>query len=155
MSPPTDSSWAVLGRDEQLEEELLAVGVQPVGELLQALGLTLVHLGVAVRVVPDEHLGGEQVVLLDVRGEVLAELELELVDAGLLGRHRQRQTRRLRGLGDRAAELLVDQHAGRLGIEAGRDGLLDAFVDQLLRVDDDLGLVGRRVALDPEHLLLE
>ena len=79
MSPPTDSSCAVLGRDQQLEEELAVVGVQPVRELLQPLGLALVHLRVAVRVVTDEHLGGEQVVLGDVVGEVVAVLELELV----------------------------------------------------------------------------
>ena len=88
-------------------------------------------------------------------GEVLAELELELVDARLLGRHREREPALLGLLGDRAAELLVDQHARRLGIETGRDGLLDAFIDQLLRVGDRGGFVGRGVALDPEHLLLE
>ena len=145
----------VLGRDEQLEEELAVVGVQPVRELLQALGLALVHLGVAVRVVTDEHLGGEQVVLLDVGGEVVAVLEVELVLAGLLGRHRQREALLGRQLGDVGAELLVDQHAGRGGVEAALDGLLHALVDQLLGVGDRLGLLGRRVALDPEHLLLE
>ena len=60
----------VLGGHEQLEQEQATVVVEPVGELLEAAELALVHLRVAVRVVTDEHLGGERVELLDVRAEV-------------------------------------------------------------------------------------
>ena len=86
---------------------------------LQARGLALVHLGVAVRVVADEHLGGEQVVLRDVGAEVVAVLEVELVltphfSAGIVS-ERPCLARELRDVG---AELLVDEHAGRGRVEA-------------------------------------
>ena len=76
-------------------------------------------------------------------------------DAALLDRHRQRQAVLLGELGDVGAELLVDQHAGRLRVQAALDGLLHALEDQLLGVGDRLGLLRRGIALDPEHLLLE
>ena len=70
----------VLGRHEQLEEELAVVRVEPVGEPLQPADLALVHLGVAVGVVADEDLREVGVELLDVLAEaVLAVLEVELV----------------------------------------------------------------------------
>ena len=56
---------------------------------------------------------------------------------------------------DVGAELLVDQHAGRAGLGAALDRLQHALEDQPLGVGDRLGLLRRRIALDPEHLLLE
>ena len=69
----------LLGRHEQLEEVLVAVVVEPVAEAGEPLGLAGVHLGVAVRVVADEHLREVGVELLDVGAEVVAVLEVELV----------------------------------------------------------------------------
>ena len=63
---------------------MIVVLVQPVGEPLQALGLARVHVGVALGVVADQHLGEVRVELLDVGAELLAVLEVELVLAGLL-----------------------------------------------------------------------
>ena len=53
------------------------------------------------------------------------------------------------------AELLVDEHAGGVGVDAALDRDLHALVDQLLGVADRLGLLRGGIALDPEHLLLE
>ena len=142
---------------EQLEQELAVVLVEPVGEALEPLGLAQVHLGVALRVVADEHLREVGVELLDVGAEVLAVLEVELVLAGLLDRHREQQAVLLGLLGDalRGAELLVDQAAGRVRVDALLGRLQEPLEDQMLRVGDLLGLLGRRLALDSEHLLLE
>ncbi len=57
--------------------------------------------------------------------------------------------------GHGGAELLVDEHAGDGGVGAGADGLQHALEDQVLGVGDDRRLLGVRLALDPEELLLE
>ena len=74
--------------------------MEPVGEALEPLELLLVHVGVGVGVVADEHLGEVGVELLDVGGEVLAVLEVELLLAGLLDRHRELQAVLAGALGD-------------------------------------------------------
>ena len=51
----------------------------------------------------------------------LAVLEVELVLAGLLDRHRELEAVLVRQLRDVAAELLVDEHAGRRGVDAALD----------------------------------
>jgi hypothetical protein len=90
-----------------------------------------------------------------VVAELVAVLEVELVLARLLDGHRQRQAVLGRELRDVRAELLVDQHAGGARVDAALDRLLHALEDQLLGVRDRLGLFLGRIALDPEHLLLE
>ena len=96
--------------------------VEPVGQPLQPLGLALVHPGVAVRVVAHEHLGEVGVELLDVRAEVVAVLEVELVLARLLDRHREQEAALLRLLRDALgrAELLVDEAAVACGSTPSR-----------------------------------
>ena len=90
------------------------MGVQPVGQLLEPPELALVHHGVGVvGVVTDEHLGEVGVELLDVLAELGPVLEVELVLAGLLDRHGELQALGAGLGGDVAAELLVDEHAGR------------------------------------------
>ena len=69
----------VLGRHQQLEEEQAVVLVQPVGELLEAAELALVHLRVAVGVEAHEDLREVRVVVEDVLAEVLVVLEVELL----------------------------------------------------------------------------
>src|SRR3954451_17494402 len=131
--------------------------VQPVGEPLEALELALVHLGVAVGVVADEHLGEVGVELLDVRAEVLAVLEVELVLPALLDRHRELEPVVLGGLGNPGglAELLVDECAGHGRVGPALQRGFEALVDEMLAVRDRLRLLGRGVSLDPEPLLLE
>jgi hypothetical protein len=92
-----------------------------------------------------------------VGAEVVAVLEVELVLAGLLDRHRQLEAGLLRLPRDAhgLAELLVDEHARRVLVEPLLGGRLHALPDQVLGVRDRLGLLVARVALDPEHLLLE
>src|SRR3979411_3158484 len=87
--------------------------------------------------------------------EIVAVLEVELVLTGLLDRHREPQSVLLGALRDVRTKLLVDEHAGRAGLGAATYGLEHAFEYQPLGVADRLGLLGRWVALDPEHLLLE
>jgi hypothetical protein len=144
-----------LGRHEQLEEELAVVLVQPVGEPLEAPELAVVDLPVALGVQAHEHLREVGVEALDVLAEGVAVLEVELVLAALLDRHRELEALLLRPLGDPVAELLVDEHAGRRGVEPALHRQLHALEDQLLGVRDRRRLLLRRVALDPEHLLLE
>ena len=146
-----------LGRHQQLEQELAIVLVEPVGEPLQPLGLALVHLGVALGVVAHQHLGEVRVELLDVVAELVAVLEVELVLAGLLDRHREQQAALLGLVRDALgrAELLVHEAAGGVRVHALLGRLQQPLEDQVLRVRDRVGLLGRRVALDPEHLLLE
>src|SRR5690606_26205011 len=137
-------------RYEQLEEELPVTLVQPVREALELGVLALVELGVALGVVADEHLREVRVELLDVLAEGLAVLEVELVLAALLDRHRELQAAGLRILGDRAAELLVDEAAGRARLGAVLGGDHEPLVDQVLRVGDRPRLLRRRIALDAE-----
>jgi hypothetical protein len=129
--------------------------VEPVGQLLEAAELALVHPGVAVRVVADEHLGEVRVELLDVVAEGIAVLEVELLLAGLLDRHREHEALLVRALRDVGAELLVDEHAGCRRIDPALDGELHPLEDQTLGVGDRLGLLVGGISLDPEHLLLE
>ena len=84
-----------------------------------------------------------------------AVLEVELLLAALLDRLGELEAVLPGELGDVRAELLVDEHPGRFGVYAALDGDLHALEDQLLGVGDRLGLLGRRIALDAEHLLLE
>ena len=76
--------------------------VQPLGEAAELLDLALVHLPVAFGVVADEHLGEVRVVLLDLLAELVAVLEVELVLARLLDRHRELVAARLRLARDRS-----------------------------------------------------
>jgi hypothetical protein len=151
-----DGGQLRLGRGhEKLVEELAVVGVQPVGEALEALVLALVEGRVVVRVVTDEDLAEGRVERLDVAAEVVPVLEVELVLAALLDRHRELEALRLRLARDVAAELLVHEHAERAVVGAAIGRERHALVDQLLGVGDRGGLLGRRITLDPEHLLLE
>ena len=130
--------------------------MQPLGQPHELGRLPAVGFRVRVRVVPDQHLREVGIELEDVVAEVLAVLEIEHVLARLLHRHGQLEAP-LAGLGgDVATELLVDQHADRLRIDAPALNRRDhALEDQMLGVGDRLGLLGSGVALDPEHLLLE
>ena len=112
-SPPTRASWSARRRDQQLEQEPALVGAQPFGQPREPARLAAVELRVAVGVVAHEHLGEVRVERLDVLGEVLAELEVELRLAGALDRHREREPVAARRAGDVGAELLVDQHGHR------------------------------------------
>jgi myo-inositol catabolism protein IolC len=73
--------------------------------------LLAVRSGVALGVVADEHLREVRVEALDVRGELLAVLEVEHVLSRALGGHRELQPPRIGLLGHGGAELLVDEHA--------------------------------------------
>src|SRR5262249_43249094 len=72
-------------------------------------------------------------------------LEVELVLARLLDRHREHVPARLRVARDAGPVLRVDEHARALLRRAGRDRLLEALPDQGLRIGHP-----RRVA---DHLL--
>ena len=87
--------------------------------------------------------------------EPVAVLEVELVLARLLDWHGELEASLLGLRGERAAELLVHQAADRLCGRTLLGGLDQAFVDQPLCVRDGARLLLARVALDPEHLLLE
>ncbi len=148
----------LLGGDEQLEQVRAAVLVEPVTEPLELVRLAGVHRAVALGVVPHEHLGEVGLEIEDVRAELLAVLEVELVLPALLHRHRELDAALVRVAGDVGAELLVHQHPHRLA-----DRLLGGpvgggerpLVDHGLRIGDALSLLGRGVARDPEELLLE
>ena len=134
----------VLGRHQQLEEELAVVLVQPVGELLEAAELALVHLRVAVGVAdargPSRSPGR-------CRGcaapKSSSYWKSNSVLAGLLDRLGELEAVLAGELRDVRAELLVDEHAGGVGVDAALDRDLHALVDQLLGVADRLRLLRR------------
>ena len=148
--------------------------VQPLGEAAQLLDLAFVHRRVAVGVVADEHLREVRVELLDLLGELVPVLEVELHLARLLDRHRELVATRLRLARDSRAVLLVDEDArGRLR-RAELDRPLEAFPDQRLgpgdavdvadhlleratmveREDVELLVVAELVQSDTAHLVL-
>ena len=103
----------LLGGHQELEHELArAAGVQVVGEPLQPLRLAPVQRRVAFGVVAHQDLAERRAELLDVGGEVLAVLEVELVLAALLGRAGRVVAVLRRVVQDLGAELLVHQDAG-------------------------------------------
>ena len=136
------------GGHQQLEQEFprgpaIRLLVQPVREALEAPELAGVQLRVVLRVVADEDLREIRIEPLDVRAELLAVIEVELVLTGLLDRHRELQPVLARPLRNVGAELLVDQHSRRARIHAAADGLEHALEDQPLRVGNRGGLLGR------------
>ncbi len=141
---------------EQLEEELAVVLVEPVGEALEALRLALVHLRVAIGVVADEHLREVGVEALDVVAEVVAVLEVELVLAGLLDRHRELEALSpSRPAGCPPPNCSSTRAPVTLGVGALLGGLarpskIRCFASAIFSVCSVIG-----VALDTEHLLLE
>jgi hypothetical protein len=142
-------------RDQELEEEEAAVLVQPIREAGQPLGLAPVQRGVAVRVVAHEHLGERGVERLDVRGEVLPVLELELGLARLLHRHGQEMPFGQGPTRHAGSVLLVGQDAGRLHRHAEAERLHEPVVNDLLgRHDARVHLVGDRLG-GPEEIVLE
>ena len=82
-------------------------------------------------------------------------LEVELVLAALLDWHGEPEAA-LAGLpGHRAAELLVHERSGERRVRAVLGSVQQALEDQVLGVRDPLDVLGRRVALQAEPLLLE
>ena len=99
-----------------------------------------VQRGVALGVVAHEHLGKGGIESCDVPGEVGTVFKLELVRAALFDGQSRDAATWARVTQDGRAELLVHQDA--CGIERHTLGqrLPEAFVDQLLAVDDLLAL---------------
>ena len=141
---------------EQLEEELAVVLVQPVGELLEPLGLALVHLLVAVRVVTDEHLGGEQVVLGDVVAELVAVLELELVltpdfSTGIVSdRPCSAASSGMSEPNCSSTSTPADVASTPRSTAFSMPSKISFLASEIVSVSSSVG-----IALDPEHLLLE
>ena len=125
-----------LRRDEELEEEAEAACVEPVAEPSQPLGLSPVQLGVAARVVADEHLRVGRVEGGDVLAEVVAVLEVELVLAALLDGHRELSAERGRGPRDVRPELLVDEDPGAGERQPVGERLPEAVEDDALGLRD-------------------
>ena len=110
--------------------------VQPLGELQQPRRLALVHLRIAFRVVAHEHLREVGVERLDVLAERVAVVEVELLLARLLDRHRELVAARLRLARDVGAVLLVDEDPRRVLRRPVGDGALEPLPDQALRAGD-------------------
>src|SRR5262245_26537385 len=146
----------LLRRHQQLEHEPApALAVQVFGELLQTSGLPSVQRLIAFGVVADEDLAEGGVEQLDMPGEVIAVFEVELRLAALLGGAGDGVPARRRIATDGGAELLVDEDAGLLRRDPGRDGVLEAVVDHLLGSRDLRGLLGAQRPFPAEHLGLE
>jgi hypothetical protein len=108
--------------------------MQPSRQPLKPHGLAAVELRVAVGVVAHEHLGEVRVKRLDVLGEILPELEVELLLARALDGHRQREVLATRRARDVGAELLVDQQPAGLPRRTAGDRPREAFVDERLQL---------------------
>src|SRR5262249_4004910 len=92
----------------------------------------------------------------DVLSEVVAVLEVELLLAALLDRHREDHSKVVCGVGNSGAELLVDENPRALarhllGIARGAEPL----EDQRLRILDTSDVLGCRRACDSQQVLLE
>ncbi len=90
-----------------------------------------------------------------MRPEVVAVLELELVLARFLHRHSQRHAFGLGAPGDVSPELLVNQHAGRVGWRARSESPGVGIEDDPLDVDDARPYVGGDRLGGPEQIVLE
>jgi hypothetical protein len=90
-----------------------------------------------------------------VRAEVVAVLEVELVLAALLDGHGEDDALLLRAPSQVRAELLVDQHAGRVSRSALVETPEESLEDDRLCIRDALSVFRAGCALDAQHLLLE
>ena len=144
-----------LRRHQQLEHELAIPLAEVFGEAPEASGLTRVERGVAAGVVPHEHLAERRVDRLDVRGELRAVLEVELVLSALLRRSRGDVTAPGGVAQDGGAKLLVDQDGRSILRDPAGDSGPEARVDHLLG-GGNLGRLRRAQRhLPAEQALLE
>jgi hypothetical protein len=153
--PPDALELVRFCRHQQLEQETTTRAVEPLRQLREPRRLASVHGAVAFGVVSHEHLRERRVERLDVRRELRAVLEVELVLPRLLRRHREDHARAFRVTRDLGAELLVDQHSGRRGIDPCVEGSLHALEDHPFRIDDASGIVWTRRPFDTEEPTLE
>src|SRR5262245_43849751 len=145
-----------LGRHQQLEhEKTTALSMQVIGQPFQSVRLALVERPIALGVVAHQHLAEGRAEGLDVRGEVLAVLEVELVLPALLGGACGGVAARPRITKDGRAELLVHQDRGLVLRHAGGEGGLESVVDDALGRGDLRRLVRGERIVPPEHLGLE
>ena len=130
-------------RDQQLEHEAAAPGaLQVVREPLQSRGLALVERPVALGVVAHQDLAEGRIEGLDMAGEVLAVLEVELVLPAFLRRTGSNDELGPGIAQDGGAELLVDQDARPVARRAAGQCREEAVVDDALG-GRDLGRLGR------------
>src|SRR5215469_387153 len=155
LVPAEPVKLVLRGRHQKLEHELAVPFVQPVAEPGQPLRLARIERRVALRVVPHKDLAEGRVERLDVGAEVVAVLELELLQAGLLDRHCQRDALGLRAPGDTRAELLVHQHAADIPRCVLRQRPHVRLKDDLLDLDDAVAHLCRDRCRGSEQVVLE
>jgi hypothetical protein len=143
------------GRYEEFEEELSPVLMQPVRQATKTQRLPLVETAVAVRIVADEDLRERGIELLDVRAEIAAILEVELVAPAHFGGHGEQDSELLGSPRHRGAELLVDENAGAVPESSCRQRFEEPLEDQRLGVRDSFRLRACRGSRDAEELLLK
>src|SRR5690349_6860199 len=116
--------------------------VQVLRQLPEAGRLASVQGGVALRVVPDQHLAECRVHGLNMPPKLRAILEVELGLATPLRRGGGGEAVLLSVGEYRRAELLVDQDGGVVLWQAGSQGYLQTPIDHLLRRCDASTLIG-------------
>ena len=143
------------GGYEKLEHVFRPCALEVVREAHQTRGLALVHGRVTFRIVAYEHLaeGGRE--RGDMLGEVLAELEVELVLPALLHRYARDASARARVAQYGGAELLVNEDPRLFARHAAGYGRREAVVDDALGRRDPLGLLRVERSLPAEHPGLE
>ena len=129
--------------------------MQVVRQPLQASRLPTVQRLIALRVVAHQHLAEGWVEGLDVCGEALAVLEVELLLSTLLRGARRHVALRCRIAKDCGTELLVHQDTGFLLGHPSRNSSLEAVVDHLLGGSDLRRLLRIERTLPAEHSRLE
>ena len=155
-SPPTDSSWCSLGRHQQLEQELAVVLVQPVGQPLELVQLLAVGVGVALRVVADEHLGE-----VGIEASRCARRSPRRTRSRTCSGRSSRPASRASGRSSRPRRARRRRTARRRARRSRRACAPRSTARSMpskircLASAIVAGLLGGRVALDPEHLLLE
>src|SRR5262249_47948223 len=143
-------------RYQQLEHKQAAtLTMQVIRQPLQPSRLAAVYCLVALGVVAHQNLAERRSEGLDVLGEVLAVLEIELLLPALFGRAGGYVPPRRRVLKYGSTELLIDQDAGFLLGDSGRNNGLEAIVDHLFRGGDLCRLLCGQRALPAKHSGLE
>ena len=122
-----------------------------IGQLLQACCLSLVQRRVAFRVVANEDLAESRVKILNVSGEIGAELKVKFVVPAFLGRARGDETIRRGVPQNGGAKLFVHENARLFPGHSGRNGGFEAVVDHLFSCGDFSDLLGRQSTVPAKH----
>src|SRR5206468_10308196 len=122
-----------------------------VGQLPEALGLSLGQSRITLGVVANKHFAERRLKKFNVFCEVVAKLKVKFVLSALLGRARRHKTIRCGVAQNGGAKLFIYQNAGPFFGHTRANGGFEAVVDHLLGSCDFRGLLRCQIAMPAEH----